>query len=78
MRFDEEDMRGTALGLAHLIGSKSVELMDVPIPPEANALVLTDAAMTLTAGLRSPDGTAGSPVEFRVSFDDAKRAAGSP
>jgi Domain of unknown function (DUF4430) len=78
VRFDEEHMRGTALGLAHLIGSKSVELMDVPIPPEANALVVTDAAPTFTAGLRSSDGTAGSPVVFRVSFEDAKRLLKDP
>jgi hypothetical protein len=71
-------MRGTALGLAHTIGSKSVELVDVAIEPDANALVLTDDAATFTAELRTPDASAGSPVVFRISFEDAKRLLKDP
>ena len=78
VRFEEEHMRGTALGLAHLIGSKSVELTDVPAPPEANELLMTDDAATFTAELRSPDASAGSPVLFRISFEDAKRLLKDP
>jgi hypothetical protein len=78
VRFDEEGMRGTALGLAHLIGAASVERVDVPIAPDANALVVTDDAATLTGKLRAPDGTAGSPVLFRVNLEDAKRLLKDP
>ena len=78
VRFEEEHMRGTALGLAHLIGSSSVELMDVPTSPEANELIVTDDAETFTAELRSPDASAGSPVLFRISFEDAKRLLKDP
>ena len=78
VRFEEEHMRGTALGLAHLIGSSSVELTDVPTPPGANELLVTDEATTFSAELRSPDGSAGSPVLFRISFEDAKRLLKDP
>jgi Domain of unknown function (DUF4430) len=78
VRFTEEHMRGTALGLAHLIGSKSVERTDVPISPAANALVVTDDAKTFTAELRTPDASAGSPVIFRISFEDAKKLLKDP
>ena len=78
IRFDEEHMRGTALGLAHLIGSKSVELAEMPAPPEANELLVTDDATTFTAELRAPDASAGSPVLFRISFEDAKRLLKDP
>lgn len=78
VRFDEEHMRGTALGLAHLIGSSSVELADVPTPPKANELLLTDDAQTFSAELRSSDATAGSAVLFRISFEDAKRLLKDP
>ncbi len=78
VRFQEEEMRGTALGLAHLIGAASVEHVGVPIAPDANALVVTDDAATLTAELRAPDGTAGSPVLFQVNFEDAKRLLKDP
>jgi hypothetical protein len=78
VRFQEEDMRGTALGLAHLIGAASVEQVDVPIAPEANALVVTDEAATLSAELRSPEGSAGSAVLFQVGFEDAKRLLKDP
>ena len=78
VRFEEEHMRGTALGLAHLIGSSSVELTDVPTPPGANELLVTDEATTFSAELRSRDGSAGSPVLFRISFEDAKRLLKDP
>ncbi len=78
VRFEEEHMRGTALGLAHLIGSTSVELTDVPAPPEANELLITDEATSFTAELRSADASAGSPVVFRISFEDAKRLLKDP
>jgi len=72
VRFEKEHMRGTALGVAHLIGADSVELMDVPTAPEVNLLAITEAQPAFEAELRSPDGSAGSPVVFRVSFEDAK------
>jgi hypothetical protein len=78
VRFQEEEMRGTALGLAHLIGAASVEHVDVPVAPDANALVVTDAAATFSAEQRSPDASAGSPVLFQVSFEDAKRLLKDP
>lgn len=78
VRFQEEEMRGTALGFAHLIGAASVEPVDVPVAPDANVLVVTVAAPTLTAELRTPGGTAGSPVIFLVSFEDAKRLLKDP
>jgi hypothetical protein len=78
VRFQEEEMRGTALGLAHLIGAASVEHVGVPLAPDANALVVTDDAATLTAELRAPDGAAGSPVLFQVNFEDAKRLLKDP
>jgi hypothetical protein len=78
VRFQEEDMRGTALGLAHLIGAAVVEHVDVPIAADANALVVTDDAATLTAELREPDGPAGSPVLFQINLEDAKRLLKDP
>ena len=78
VRFSEQEMRGTALGLAHVIGAASVEHVDVPIAPDANALIVTDDAATLTAELRTPDGSAGSPVVFQVNFEDAKRLLKDP
>ncbi len=72
VRFEKEHMRGTALGVAHVIGARSVELMNVPAAPDVNLLVITEAQPVLEAELRSRDGLAGSPVVFRVSFEDAK------
>jgi hypothetical protein len=78
VRFEEEHMRGTALGLAHAIGSKSCERVDVPVSPEANELVVVDRPTTFTAELRTPGAAAGSPVVFRISFEDAKRLLKEP
>ncbi len=72
VRFEKEHMRGTALGVAHVVGARSVELMNVPAAPEVNLLVIAEAQPALQAELRSPEGSAGSPVVFRVSFEDAK------
>jgi Domain of unknown function (DUF4430) len=78
VRFAAEDMRGTALGLANLIGARSVEALSVPAAPQANTLVVVDEAPTFNATLRSPDGAAGSPVAFTISFEDAKRLLKDP
>ena len=71
-------MRGTALGLAHVIGAHSVEELSVPAGPRANTLAVVDDAPTFSAELRSPDGSAGSPVAFTISFEDAKRLLKDP
>jgi hypothetical protein len=78
VRFQDEKMRGTALGLAHLIGAASVELLHVPAGPDANLLVVTNDATTFSAELRSPEGSAGSPVLLQVSFEDGKRLLKDP
>jgi hypothetical protein len=78
VRFEAEDMRGTALGLAHLIGARSVEELSVPAAPQANTLVVVADAPTFNAALRTPDGDAGSPVVFTISFEDAKRLLKDP
>jgi hypothetical protein len=78
VRFEDEDMRGTALGIAHVIGARSVELLSVPTAPQANVLVIRDELPTFLAELRSPDGPAGSPVVFSISFEDAKRLLKDP
>ena len=78
VRFEAESMRGTALGLAHLIGARSVEPLSVAVGPQANALMIMEEAPTFFAELRSSDGTAGSPVVFGVSFEDAKRLLKDP
>ena len=78
VRFEAENMRGTALGLAHLAGAHSVELLSVPASSQANTLVVVNDAPTFTAALRMPDGTAGSPVVFTISFEDAKRLLKDP
>ena len=72
VRFEMEHMRGTALGVAHVVGARSVELMNIPAASEVNLLVITQAQPALQAELRSPGGPAGSPVVFQVSFEDAK------
>ena len=78
VRFEEKRMRGAALGLAHTIGARSVEHVSVPAGAEANVLVLVEGEEPFRAELRSPDGEAGSPVLFRVSFEDAKRLLKDP
>ena len=78
VRFEAENMRGTALGLAHLIGAHSVEELSVPAGPQANTLVVVEDAPTFSAELRSSDGNAGSPVVFTISFEDAKRLLKDP
>jgi Domain of unknown function (DUF4430) len=78
VRFEAENMRGTALGLAHLIGARSVEDLSVPAAPQANTLVVVDDEPIFNATLRSPDGAAGSPVAFMISFEDAKRLLKDP
>lgn len=72
VRFEEKRMRGTALGVAHTIGAKSVEPVSVPAARAANVLVITASQPAFAAELRTPGGPAGSPVIFRVSFEDAK------
>ena len=62
-------MRGTALGLAHLTGARSVEELSVPASQQANRARITEATPSFSAQLRSPDGSAGSPALFRVSFE---------
>jgi len=77
VRFEAENMRGTALGLANLIGAHSVEELSVPAAPQAHTLVVVGHA-AFSATLRSPDGSAGSPVVFTISFEDAKRLLKDP
>jgi len=78
VRFETDHMRAVALGLANVIGARSVEHLSVPAVPEANVLVVADESGSFHAALRSPDGSAGSPVVFRVSFEDAKRLLKDP
>jgi hypothetical protein len=78
VRFQTEHMRGTALGLAHVIGARSVELLSVPAAPDVNALVILEDLPVFFAEPRSPDGSAGSPVVFKISFEDAKRLLKDP
>jgi hypothetical protein len=78
VRFEAEHMRGTALGLAHLIGAGSVEELSVAAAPQANTLVIVEDLPIFFAELRSPDGSAGSSVVFTISFEDAKRLLKDP
>lgn len=78
VRFEEKRMRGTALGLAHVIGATSVEHVSVPASPEANVLLVLEGDEEFRSELRSADGPAGSPVVFRVSFEDGKRLLKDP
>jgi len=78
VRFKAEHMRGVALGLAHVIGARSVEPLSVPAASEANVLVVVDDLPIFYSELRSPDGAAGSPVVFTISFEDAKRLLKDP
>lgn len=78
VRFEAESMRGTALGIAHTVGAKSVEPISVPATEDANLLVIKESEPQFRAELRSPGGPAGSPVVFRISFEDAKRLLKDP
>ena len=78
VRYETKAMRGAALGLANAVAARSVEPVSVQAAAEANVLVLTDELAAFRADLRSPDGTAGSPVVFHISFEDAKRLLSNP
>jgi hypothetical protein len=78
VRFETKKMRGAALGLANTIGARSVEMLDVKAPAAANVLEIVEDPVVFSAALRTPGGPAGSPVVFRVSFDDAKRLLANP
>jgi uncharacterized protein DUF4430 len=73
VRYWPKKAEALALGLANAIGSRSVELDNVPAPPGANVLRLVQADVPFTARLRSPDGSAGSPVVFTISEKDGRR-----
>lgn len=78
VRYGSKEMRGAALGLAHAIGAKSVEPLGVEVPPGANVLEVVGEPVPFTAELRTPDAPAGTPVVFRISFEDAKRLLADP
>lgn len=78
VRYEDRDMRGAALGLAHAIGARSVEPLDVAAPPGANVLEIVSAPVAFAAKLRTPGASAGSPAVFRISFEDAKRLLADP
>jgi hypothetical protein len=78
VRYETEKMRGAALGLANAIGARSVGLAPRPPRADANLLLIVNDPATFSAELRSPDGSAGSPVVFRISFEDAKRLLADP
>jgi hypothetical protein len=78
VRYEDKRMRGAALGLAHAIGAKSVEPLDVAPPSGANVLEIVGAPIAFSAELRTPDAPAGSPAVFRISFEDAKRLLADP
>ena len=71
-------MRAAALGLANAIGARSVEPLDVATPPGANVLEIVAAPVVFTAALRTTGAEAGSPVLFRIGFEDAKRLLADP
>lgn len=78
VRYESKRLRGAALGLGYLIGARSVEPLDVSAPADANVLEIVEAPVVFAAELLTPDAPAGSPVRFRVSFDDAKRLLAHP
>jgi hypothetical protein len=78
VRYESESMRGAALGLANAVGARSVEPASVSVPTGANLLLVVSDSAPFSAELRSRDGAAGSPVVFRVSFEDGKRLLGDP
>jgi hypothetical protein len=78
VRYESRETRGAALGLANAVRADSVEPMGVPAPADANVLVVVEARVPFTAKLRDGSGSAGSPVLFRISFEDAKRLLRHP
>jgi hypothetical protein len=78
VRFETEKMRAAALGLANTVGAKSVEFLSVAAPAAANVLEVHDGDVPFTAAQRVVEAGAGSPVIFRVSFEDAKRLLRDP
>jgi hypothetical protein len=78
VRYATKDAHAVALGLANAIGAASVERIGVPVAADANLLLVVAGPRTFTATLRSPGGSAGSPVVFTISFDDAKRLLAHP
>lgn len=78
VRYESERMRGAALGLANAVGARSVEPASVPAPADANLLLVVEDPVKFSAGRRLRDGAAGSPVVFRISFEDAKRLLADP
>jgi hypothetical protein len=78
VRFATEKMRAAALGLANTVGAKSVELLSVAAPAGSNVLEVLDGDVPFTAAQQVAGAGAGSPVIFRVSFEDAKRLLCDP
>lgn len=78
VRYEGEDMRGAAWGLGNAIGATSVEPLGIAVPPGANVLEIVGREVTFAAEQRAPNGSAGSPVIFRISFEDAKRLLADP
>jgi hypothetical protein len=78
VRYQNRKTRGAALGLANAVRADSVEPLGVPAPADANVLVVVEAGVPFTARLRNRSGSAGSPVLFRISLDDAKRLLSDP
>jgi hypothetical protein len=78
VRFAREKMRAVALGLANAVGAKSVEPIGVAIPATANALLIVETPVVFSATQRQRGGGAGSPVTFRISFEDAKQLLAHP
>ena len=78
VRYETDTMRGAALGLANAVGARSVEPASVPAGGDANLLLIVSDPVTFSAEQRSRDGAAGSPVVFRISFEDAKRLLADP
>jgi hypothetical protein len=78
VRYETERMRGAALGLANTVGARSVERASIPARVDANLLLIASDPVTFSAEQRTRDGAAGSPVVFRISFEDAKRLLADP
>lgn len=78
VRYQTVKMRGAALALASLIHADSVERMGVPVPEDANLLLVVSAPVTFSAALRRENAPAGSPVLFRISHADALRLVKDP
>jgi hypothetical protein len=78
VRYETDRMRAAALGIANAIGAKSVEPLTVKASPEANLLEVLDGDVPFSAAQRGGAGGAGSPVVFRISFEDVKRLLRDP